>query len=235
MPDRVPRLRGRAAERELLRGRMLAAARDGRGAVVVLSGAAGAGKSRLLQEAWDLARGAGARLVSVAGDPDARVVPHGPLLDAVQAGPRPLVPPAVLADLPSGPEQGFWLRRELRAHLEQAALQAPVLVCVDDLQWCDPESLRLLRLLPADLSTDAVVWVVALRSDAAEPAVRSTVRGLREAGAELVELRPLDAPAVAQISADVLGATPDEQVLASGTLPRPAQRQRRLPGLQTGG
>ena len=215
MPDPDPPLRGRAAERELLRSRVVAAARDGRGSVVVLSGAAGSGKTRLLREARAMADGAGARLVAVAGDPDARVAPHGPLLDAVQAGPRPLVPAAVLDGLPRGPEQGFWLRRELRTHLEQAALRAPVLVAVDDLQWCDPESLRLLRLLPADLSTEAVVWVVALRGDATEPAVRSTVRVLVEAGADLVELHPLDGRAVAQISADVLGAVPDPQVLAS--------------------
>jgi hypothetical protein len=214
MPDREPPLRGRTAERDLLRSRMAAAARDGRGSVVVLSGAAGSGKSRLLHEARVVARNAGARLVSVAGDPDARVIPHGPLLDAVQGGPRPLVSPAVLEDLPRGPEQGFWLRRELRAHLEQAALRAPVLVCVDDLQWCDPATLRLVRALPADLSTDAVVWVVALRPEP-EPAVRATVRALAEAGADVLELPPLDEPAVAEIVADVLGAAPDERILAS--------------------
>ncbi|HZG90433.1 MAG TPA: AAA family ATPase [Pseudonocardia sp.] len=214
MPDREPPLRGRTAERDLLRSRMAAAARDGRGSVVVLSGAAGSGKSRLLHEARVVARNAGARLVSVAGDPDARVIPHGPLLDAVQGGPRPLVSPAVLEDLPRGPEQGFWLRRELRAHLEQAALRAPVLVCVDDLQWCDPATLRLVRALPADLSTDAVVWVVALRPEP-EPAVRATVRALAEAGADVLELPPLDDPAVAEIVVDVLGAAPDERVLAS--------------------
>ncbi len=151
----------------------------------------------------------------MAGDPDSHVVPHGPLLDAVQAGPRPLFPPAVLDQLPIGPEQGYWLRRELRSHLEQAALRTPMLVCIDDLQWCDPESLRLVRLLPGDVSTDAVVWVVALRQDATEPAVRSTLRALVDAGADLLELRPLDGQAVAQVSADVLGALPDEQVLAS--------------------
>ncbi len=215
MPDREAPLRGRAAEHGLLRSRIAAAASDGRSGVVVLSGAAGTGKTRLLHEARILARGTGARLVSVAGDPDSHVVPHGPLLDAVLAGPRPLVPPAVLADLPRGPEQGYWLRRELQACLQRAALEAPVLVCVDDLQWCDPETLRLIRLLPADLSTDAVVWVVALRRDAAGPGVRATVRALADAGADLVELRPLDDRAVAQIAGDLLGASPDEQVLGS--------------------
>jgi energy-coupling factor transporter ATP-binding protein EcfA2 len=134
MGDLETPLRGRAGERDLLRSRIAAAAEDGRGSVVVLSGPAGSGKSRLLHEARAIARDVGARLLSVAGDPDSHVVPHGPLLDAVQAGPRPLFPPAVLDQLPIGPEQGYWLRRELRSHLEQAALRRR--------RWPQPPSAR---------------------------------------------------------------------------------------------
>ena len=181
----------------------------------MLSGAGGSGKSRLLQEAQALGRSAGARLVAAAGDPDSHVVPHGPVLDAVRAGPDPLLLAGVLADLPRGPEQGYWLRRELQAHLERAAQVGPVLVCVDDLQWCDAETLRLVRLLPPDLVADAVVWVVAVRPEGTAAAVRATVRALVDAGAQVVGLSPLDEQAVAEVSADVLGAVPDAAVLAS--------------------
>jgi len=99
-------LRGRAVECEVLRSGVLAAARDGCGSVTVVRGAAGSGKSRLLHEAADLARDSGLRLLSVSGDPDARVIPHGPLLDAVQAGPEPLMGASDLEHLPWGPEQG---------------------------------------------------------------------------------------------------------------------------------
>lgn len=183
--------------------------------MTLLEGAAGSGKTRLLHEAGDLAREAGLRVMWVSGDPDARVVPHGPLLDAVQAGPEPLMAASLLADLPRGPEQGYWFRREFRTVLEQASMSIPVLICVDDLQWCDAETLRILRTVPVDLSADAVVWVLALRSDSTVPAVRATVRALGDAGAEVVPVQPLDDDAVAEVAADVLRARPDGQVMAT--------------------
>jgi DNA-binding CsgD family transcriptional regulator len=215
MPGEEGPLRGRAVECEVLGVRVLAAARDGRGSVTVVRGAAGSGKSRLLHEARLLAQGHGLRLLSLAGDPDARVIPHGPLLDAVQVGPDPLMTASELAHLPRGPEQGYWLRRELRTALEKASMSAPVLICVDDLQWCDPETLRVLRTVPADLATEAVVWLLAMRREPTEPAVRATIGALVEAGADIVDLRPLDDTAVAEIAADVLGGQPDVEVMAS--------------------
>jgi DNA-binding CsgD family transcriptional regulator len=214
MAGAPPPLRGRDAELDLLRRRVVSAAEDGRGRVVVLSGAPGSGKSRLLQEACALAVGVGARVVRVSGDPDENVIPHGALLHAVQAGPDPLFDRSTLAGLPTGAEQGWWLRQELQARLEQVATEQPVVVCVDDLQWCGDGTLRLLRTLPFQLVTDAVVWVLAVRSDSSDPSVTATVRALTQAGADRLELRPLDGEAVAQLVGDLLGAVPDEGVLA---------------------
>ncbi len=211
----APPLRGRDAERDALRAAVAAARRDGRGRVVVLSGPPGSGKSRLLHEARELAAAAGARVLTVAGDPDGQVLPHGAVLDAVQAGPEPLLDRAVVDALPRGPEQGWWLRQELRARLEQVAVQRPVVVCVDDAQWCGHGTLRLLRTLPAQLSGHAVVWVVAVRSGSPDAAVAATVRALTEAGADRLDLRPLDGGAVALLVADLLGAVPDDGVLAA--------------------
>jgi hypothetical protein len=215
MAGSPPPLRGRESELDLLRRRVLSARQDGRGRIVVMSGAAGSGKSRLLQEVRRLAVDSGARTVHIAGDPDENLIPHGAVLDAVQAGPEPLLDRAVLAGLPAGPEQGWWLRQELQARLEQVAMHQPVLVCVDDLQWCGHGTLRLLRTLPPQLLTDAVVWVLTVRSGSTEPAVASTVRALTEVGADLLDLRPLDDEAVALLVGDLLGAVPDESVLSS--------------------
>jgi DNA-binding CsgD family transcriptional regulator len=211
----APPLRGRDAEEQLLRSRLAAACQDGRGAVIVLFGAPGSGKSRLLQEVCALARDAGARVLEVAGDPDDDVIPYGPVLHAVEAGPEPLLDRSVLDRLPSGAEQGWFLRQELLTHLQQVAVVQPVVVCVDDLQWCGHGTLQLIRTLPGLLATEAVVWVVAVRSALSDPAVAATVRVLTEAGADRVELGPLDSDAVALLVGDVLGALPDAGVLAS--------------------
>jgi predicted ATPase len=117
--------------------------------------------------------------------------------------------------MPQGPEQGWWLRQELHARLQEVAMQQPVLVCVDDLQWCAHGTLRLLRTVPAQLGTDAVVWVVAARSGAVDPAVTATIAALTAAGADRLDLQPLDSGAVALLVGDVLGAVPDQAVLAS--------------------
>jgi DNA-binding CsgD family transcriptional regulator len=208
-------LRGRDDELALLRRRIASARQDGRGRVVVLSGAAGSGKSRLLQEARAMARDVGARVFSVSGDPDEHVIPHGLLLDGVQAGPDPLFERTMLDALPRGTEQGWWLRDELQARLEALAMQQPVLVAIDDLQWCDHATLRVLRTLPPRLATDAVVWVVAVRDRESDPAVTATVRALTGAGADRIDLHPLDDEAVALLAGDLLGGVPDEAVLAS--------------------
>jgi len=208
-------LRGRDAEVDQLRRRLAAAAQDGRGCVVVVAGEPGSGKSRLLQEVRALAAERRARVLEVSGDPDEDVIPHGPLLHAVQAGPDPLFPPAVLGRLPTGADQGWFLRQELLASLQEVAVQQPVVVCVDDLQWCGHGTLRLIRMLPPLLATDAVVWVVAVRTGASDPAVAATVRALTDGGADRLELAPLDGEAVALLVEDVLGAVPDDEVLAS--------------------
>lgn len=161
-----------------------------------------------------MAHEAGMQVLSLLGDPDAHVIPHGPILDAVQTGPDPLLSPTVLAQLPVGPEQGYWLRNELEARFQEVALTRPLLVCVDDLQWCDSGTLRVLRTLPQRLATDAVLWVVAVRDGESDPSALATVEALSQTGADVIDLHSLDAEAVREIATDLLGGDPDQGVLA---------------------
>ena len=83
------------------------------------------------------------RPLGVAG----QVIPFGPLLEALVSAPGAPVDPAVLRDLSHSPDQRFWLLREMQEALERAALRAPVLISLDDVQWADPATLAALGSL----------------------------------------------------------------------------------------
>jgi hypothetical protein len=51
----------------------------------------------------------------------------------------------------------------LEALLERAALDAPLLVCVGDLQWADSGTAAALRVLPSRLVALPIGWVLAYR------------------------------------------------------------------------
>src|SRR5262249_26981390 len=88
-----PRLRGREPQVEVLRGQ-LTALRAGRGSIVLVTGPAGAGKTTLLAAAASLAADRKVRVFCGGGDPGARAVPLGPVLDALLSADDPSVTPA---------------------------------------------------------------------------------------------------------------------------------------------
>src|SRR5215469_11294292 len=113
------RLRGREPQVDVLRGQ-LDALRAGRGGIVLVSGPAGAGKTTLLVEAASLAVDREIRAFCGGGDPGARAVPLGPILDALVSAEDPPVAVARLRELSQSPDQRFWLLRELQESLEKA-------------------------------------------------------------------------------------------------------------------
>jgi hypothetical protein len=58
------------------------------------------------------------------GDPAARTVPLGAIMDALVSAENPPVDPARLYDLCRSADQRFWLLRELQESLEKAAHRA---------------------------------------------------------------------------------------------------------------
>jgi len=131
-----PRLHSRQPELDALRGQ-LTALRAGNGSVVVVTGPAGLGKTTLLAEAIRLAADQGIATFSGGGDPAARTVPLGPIMEAFVSADEPPVDPARLHELSQSPDERFWLLRELQEGLEQAARREPLLIVLDDLQWAD--------------------------------------------------------------------------------------------------
>ena len=122
---------GRGAELTLIRNE-LERLSDGTESVVVVEGAAGMGKSRLLAETAAIARSLGITVGSSAADPSETMVELAPLLAALFDGTEPLLDPGELSTLHAQPEQRFWLLRDLQQLLERATLDSPLLLSIDD-------------------------------------------------------------------------------------------------------
>jgi DNA-binding CsgD family transcriptional regulator/tetratricopeptide (TPR) repeat protein len=204
-------MRGRDAERDRII-RALRALADGPGDVVVVRGAAGVGKSRLLQDATAQAAAAGVRVAAARTDRDAHLIPLAPIMDAFGSGERPISDRVRLASVASDPEARYWLVQQLQDDIEQVALATGVMVVIDDLQWCDASSLAVLRSLSARLRDVPVLWLVALRTGEHDPSVSATVAELGSHG-QLIDLAPLSSDATSAMICDLLGAAPDETVM----------------------
>ena len=108
----------------------------------------------------------------------------------------------------------LWLIERLRVRLEELAAAGPVLVTLDDLQWADTVTVLALRLLPGELMSYGLAWLLARLPGPGDPAVTRLAETLRQTGAACLELAPIDASAVAALVGDLVGATPDPGLLA---------------------
>jgi DNA-binding CsgD family transcriptional regulator len=188
----------------------LTAARAGTGRLVLISGEAGVGKSKLLDAAADLARASGLGVLAARGLEFERDFPFGvalqllePPLDAARPSRRAelLASAAASAALFDGNFDGNEVSgladgvdrsyafvhglRRLTANLVAArgGDARPVLIAVDDAQWADSLSLRFLIRLAVDLNTLPVAMVIAARDgDAGQNAtlLRKLASGARE-------------------------------------------------------
>jgi DNA-binding CsgD family transcriptional regulator len=205
-------LRGRDAELARVARRFQEVA-SGVGAVVVVEGRAGLGKTRLLEECAALAASMSFRVGHGMAEPGRSVVELDALLDALFGGEEPLLARTALQSLQASSEQTFWLLQDIQALIEEAALKDRLVICVDDLQWAGPRCAVAMRQLPHRLASLPVAWLMAFRPNQGIPAVVDAKTGLLDAGAEFISLGPLDRSAVAQLAADILGAEPDADLL----------------------
>ena len=181
---------GRASELARLDS-ALDAASAGRGRVVVVAGEAGVGKTRLLNEFEARARARGARVLEGAClDLGAGALPYGPFVEVLRElvrsteaarlpallGPARteitrLVPELASrsADLPPAGEFDASAQSRLfeliLGILERLAVQAPLVLIVEDLQWADRATLDLLAFLAHGLDDAAALIVVTVRTD----------------------------------------------------------------------
>jgi DNA-binding CsgD family transcriptional regulator len=209
---RTPLVRGRDAELASI-GVQLDRMRSGGGAVVLVEGEPGMGKTRLLAEADRVAGRLAFRVGAGAAEPGGAVVELAPLMTALFDGSHPLLERSGLRELRSLPEERYWLLQDLQAMLERAALDGPLLISLDDLQWADSGTAAALRALPARLADLPVAWILAFRPHQGSAQLITAIEHLHESGAERIVLGPLDDTAVAQVAEDVMDAQPNDALL----------------------
>ncbi len=199
---------------------MLEAASAGRPQVLVLTGEAGIGKSRLARAISADATARGAIALWGAGQEDL-ALPYLPIATALgPLGPDRLRSLDGIA-LPSAPERSpaeIWA--DVADLLLSAAARTPVVLVVDDLQWTDPASQALLQHLLVVLdhasTTRAVrlLTVVTVRTPLDDDRTARTLSRLeREPHAVTLEVTGLDRTEVRDLLG-LLGPAPPSAALA---------------------
>ncbi len=230
--DSEPRLPvvGRRAELESLANAWQAASGQ-HGGLVVVSGAAGLGKSRLTTEAVALARHDGAACLVGRCHESSINQPYGPVVEAIRSALSTvtvdelalpeiwrrelarLVPEMALglSQGENAPLDGVRDRDRLfesvRVFLDALAKRQPVLVVVEDLHWSDETSLCLLAYLSAHLKGAAILLLVTYRGEDLGAAQRALVRDLAGSGRRL-RLAPLSPGDTAELLATLGAAGP---------------------------
>nr|AHE14859.1 RebR-like transcriptional regulator [uncultured bacterium] len=205
-------IRGREVELERVSG-VLDETASGRGAVLLVEGVRGSGRSRLLAETSRMATDRGFDVVSAEANELMRLIPLAPLFAAL-GEPQPAHGESEHAFDGSDDRWSSQLGH-LRGRLVRRAAERPLLVVLDDLQWTDRISLLALRLLPTQLAGYPIGWVLSRCTDEPAPRVSRLYDQLLSSGvATSLELGPLCPPAAEELVADLLGAAPSPEVNA---------------------
>lgn len=210
---------------------VVASARAGAGAALLLRGDPGAGKSALLAAARATAAEAGLRVVATAGVDDERELPFAglhALLRALDGDDVELVPAHRAAldsalGLVDGPRPGtLVVATALLSVLDARSATTPLLVTVDDLHWVDAESRAVLAFAARRIADNAVAVVVATRPPLAMPGIETAEVSDLGTDAALTLLRAegaadaVAAPLVASVGGNPLALLEVCRTLAPG-------------------
>jgi DNA-binding CsgD family transcriptional regulator len=212
-------LRDRLDERQAL-DRLLQAIRTGESRALVISGAAGIGKTVLLDYAAEQA--SGFRVIRAAGVQTEQELAYAgvhqvcaPVLDRVGRLPIPQQR-ALRAALGLGdesPADRFFVGLAVLGLLAEAARRGPLVCLVDDAQWLDRTSAETLGFVARRLRAESVAMVLAVRDEVdSRPFAglpEMSIRGLPDSDARVllssVLLAPLDQSIVERIVSEARG------------------------------
>ncbi len=214
---------GRAEHLEALDA-AIAAARAGAASTVLVSGEAGIGKTRLLEEFAGRASAGGARVLIgnciELGDGE---LPHAPLAAILRQLERELAPEEVAAVLgparsildPAAPDNQVSRLELVLAMLGRLGDLAPAVIAIEDLHWADRSTRDLLAFLIRSLRREPIVLVATYRSD--ELHRRHPLRTFLTAQAgsvERIELARFDEDELVRLVTAIRGETPAPELAA---------------------
>jgi len=224
----VPRICGREAEIQAL-GEALDRVASGGPAIVLVEGEAGIGKTRLLAQVLQDARGRGMLVAAGRAEELERTRPFGVLAAAFgctrsSPDPRRAAIAGLLASQGAGdlgpitvtsdPGLRFRVVDAFTDLVEELALAGSLVIGLDDLQWADPSSLLTLGALGRRL-TDLPVGVIGCLRPSPRGAELDRLAGaLEAAGARFLVLHPLTGEAVTGLVAQAVAAEPGPRLLA---------------------
>ncbi|TCO44236.1 ATP-binding protein [Actinocrispum wychmicini] len=214
---------GRDAELAVL-ARAVAETQDGRGRLTLLRGEAGIGKSWLAEQTVALARERGFTVLRGQAHALHAGLAYAPIVAAI----RPYVAAGddhtglanlsrLLADprLPAAPPGGdpsLARTRMFEAVVGLVTRLAPALLVVDDLHWADRGTVELVQYIGQGVAGQAVLVLGAYRPGDASTPLDTLATAVRRQDGE-IDLAPLPDHAVAELTGNLLGSTPDQDFL----------------------
>jgi DNA-binding CsgD family transcriptional regulator/tetratricopeptide (TPR) repeat protein len=211
---------GRSSELDGLRSAVAQASR-GAGQVLVVTGEAGIGKTRLVAEGLRVASRLGVQVYQGAAVELERRWPFGAIADCLAIrestadGRRAAIARLLQEEAPQG-DGGSWFGdtastefRVVEAFVdlvEELSARGPVALAVEDLQWADPSTLLVLHRLGRRIGRLPVMLVATARPVPRSVELAACLEGLRGNGAAELVLGPLDQAAVAELVQELVGA-----------------------------
>jgi DNA-binding CsgD family transcriptional regulator/tetratricopeptide (TPR) repeat protein len=191
-----------------------------------MEGAAGIGKTRLATEIARVVMGEGGTFLVGRAEQSSRGRPFDAFVKAlgVEATSTTLTRRR-LAELlrpePGGaPRQaagladvGFHISDLIVEMVHAAAMSAPLLVVLDDLQWADEGTLDTLAILRRSLSTDRILVLASARPLERAALTRGAWAQVRTMADQIIDLSPLSSPDIRTLVAGRLGAEPGSRLL----------------------
>ncbi|HEV2723660.1 MAG TPA: AAA family ATPase [Thermoleophilaceae bacterium] len=216
--------RGRAGDqlidREFELGELvdrLGRARKGDGGTVVVEGAAGIGKTRLLDATCELARQGGFTVLRARASELERGFPFGVVRQLLArtvradgggelyAGAAALARTVLEPSSGSAPAPGYPVLHGLYWLVANLAEHEPVVLAVDDLHWADSESLQLMAFLAGRLEGVGALLLLTTRAVGGEEAPNVVTTLSRELHTRVIPLEPLGPEAALRLVASILG------------------------------